>query len=156
MSANLENTAVTTRLEKASFHSSPQKSNAKEHSNYCTIVLISHVNKVMLKIFQTSKRFSSLWTEKFQMYKFGLERAEELEIKFPTFIGSQRKQESSRKTSTSASVTTLKPLTVWITTNCGKFLEKWEYQNTLPASWKTCMQLKKHQLELDMEQQTGS
>ena len=45
---------------------------------------------------------------------------------------------------------------VGITANCGKFLEKWEYQNTLPASWKTCMQLKKQQLELDMEQQTGS
>ena len=52
MSANLENTAVTTRLEKASFHSSPQKSNAKEHSNYCTIALNSHASKVMLKILQ--------------------------------------------------------------------------------------------------------
>ena len=50
----------------------------------------------------------------------------------------------------------LKPLTVWITTNCGKFLERWEYQATLPASWETCIQVKKQQLELDMEQQTGS
>ena len=112
-----------------------KKSNAKEHSNYCTVVLISHVNKVMLKIFQTSKRFSRLWTEKFQMYKLGLERAEEQEIKFPTFIGSQRKQESSRKTSTSTSLTMLKPLTVWITTNCGKFLRRREYQTTFPVSW---------------------
>ena len=45
---------------------------------------------------------------------------------------------------------------VWITTNCGKFLEKWEYQTTLPATWETCVQVKKQQLELDMEQQTGS
>ena len=60
MSANLENTAVTTGLEKANFHSNPKKSNAKEHSNYCTTVLISHVNKIMFKIFQTNKRFSSL------------------------------------------------------------------------------------------------
>ena len=45
---------------------------------------------------------------------------------------------------------------MWITTNCGKFLKSWEYQATLPASWETCMQVKKQQLEPDMEQQTGS
>ena len=50
----------------------------------------------------------------------------------------------------------LKTLTVWITTNCGKFLKKWEYQTTWLASWEICMQVKKQQLELDMEQQTGS
>ena len=50
----------------------------------------------------------------------------------------------------------LKPLTVWITSKCGKFLKIWEYQNTSPAFWKTCMQVKKQQLEADMEQQTGS
>ena len=49
-----------------------------------------------------------------------------------------------------------KPLTMWITTNCGKFFKKWEYQTTIPASWEMCMQAKKQQLELDMEQQTGS
>ena len=61
------------------------------------------------------------------------------------------KQENSRKTSTSALLTMPKPLTVWITTNCGKFLKKWEYQTTLPASWDICMQVKKQQFELDME-----
>ena len=45
---------------------------------------------------------------------------------------------------------------VWITTNCGKFFKRWEYQTTLPASWEICMQVKKQQLEPDMEQQTGS
>ena len=50
----------------------------------------------------------------------------------------------------------LKPLTIWITTNCGKFLTRQEYQTTLPASWEICMQVKKQQVELDMEQQTGS
>ena len=64
------------------------------------------------------------------------------------------KQESSRKTS--ALLTTPKPLTVWITTNCGKFWKRWEYQTTWPASWEICMQAKKQKLELDMEQQTGS
>ena len=66
------------------------------------------------------------------------------------------KQENFRKTSTCASLTTLKPLTVQITTNCGKFFKSWKYQLTLPASWETCMQVKKQQLELDMEQQSGS
>ena len=68
------------------------------------------------------------------MYKLDFEKAEDPEIKLPTSIGSQKKQENSRKTSTSASLTTLKSLTVWITTNSGKFLKLWENQNTLPAS----------------------
>ena len=49
-----------------------------------------------------------------------------------------------------------KPLTVWIPINCGKFWKRWEYQTTWPASWEICMQVRKQQLELDMEQQTGS
>ena len=90
------------------------------------------------------------------MFKLDLEKAEEPEIKLPTSVRSQKMQENSRKTSTSASLTTLKPLTVCIATNCGKFLKRWEYQTTLPASWEICMQVRKQQLELDMEQQTGS
>ena len=66
------------------------------------------------------------------------------------------KQENSRKISTSALLTMPKPLTVWITTNCGKFWKRWEYQTTWPVSWEICMQVKKQQLELDMEQQAGS
>ena len=50
----------------------------------------------------------------------------------------------------------LKPLTVWIKTNCGKFFKRWEYQTTLPASWETCMQVKKQHLEPDTEKWTGS
>ena len=49
-----------------------------------------------------------------------------------------------------------KALTVWITINCGKFWKRWEYQTTWPASWEACIQVRKQQLELDMEQQTGS
>ena len=90
------------------------------------------------------------------MFKLVLEKTEEPEIKLPTSIGSLKKQESSRKASTSALLTMPKPLTVWITTNCGKFSKRWEYQTTIPASWETCIQVKKQQLELDREQQTGS
>ena len=97
-----------------------------------------------------------MWPENFQLFKLDLEKAEEPEIKLPTFAGSLKKQESFRKISTSALLTMPKPLTVWITRNCRKFLKRWEYQTTLPASWETCMQVKKQQLEPDTEQQTGS
>jgi len=97
-----------------------------------------------------------MWTVNFQMLKLDLEKAEEPEIKLPTSTGSSKKQENSRKASTSALLTMPKPLTVWITINCGKFFKRWEYQTTWPASWEICMQVKKQQLELDMEQQTGS
>ena len=86
------------------------------------------------------------------MFKLDLEKAEEPEIKLPTSIGSSKKQENSRKTSTSALLTTPKRLTVWITTNCGKFFKTWEYQTTLPASWEIYLQVKKEQLEPDMQQ----
>ena len=67
--------------------------------------------------------FNSTWTMNFQMFKVDLEKAKEPEIKLPTSVGSLKKQESSRKTSTSALLTTPKPLIVWIATNCGKFLK---------------------------------
>ena len=91
----------------------------------------------------------------FQMFKLDLQKAEEPKIKLPTSVGSSKKQESFRKTSTYALLTMPKPLTVWIT-NCGKFWKRWEYQTILPASWEIRMQVKKQQLELDIEQQTGS
>ena len=90
------------------------------------------------------------------MFKLDLEKVEESQIKLPTSVGSPKEQDSSRKTSTSALLTMPKPLTVWITTNCGKFFKSWEYQTTLLASWKICMQIKKQELELDMEQEIGS
>ena len=82
------------------------------------------------------------------MFKLDLEKAEEPEIKLPTSVGSLKKQESSRKTSTAALLT-------MITINCGKFFKRWEYQTTCPASWEICIQVKKQQLKLDMKQ-TGS
>ena len=95
-----------------------------------------------------------MWTVKFQMFKLGLDKAEEPENKLPTSVGSSKKQESSRKTS--ALLTMPEPLTMWIKTNSGKFWKRWEYQTTWPASWETCMQVRKQQLELDRDQQTGS
>ena len=95
----------------------PKKGNAKECSNYCTVALISHTSKVMLKILQA--RLHQYMN--FQMFKLVLEKAEEPEIKLPRSTGSSKKQESSRKTSVSALLTMPKPLNVWMTINCGKF-----------------------------------
>ena len=135
-----------------SFHSnSKKKGNAKECPNNCT-TLTSHASKVMLKILQARLRKYM----NFQMFKLDLGKAEEPEIKLPTSTGSLKNQESSRKTSTSALLTMSKTLTVWITTNCGKFWKRGIYQTTLPASWEIWRQIKKQQLELDMEQGTGS
>ena len=99
--------------------------------------------------------FNNMWTVKFQVFKLVLEKEEEPDIKLSTSAGSSKRQECSRKTSISALSTMPKPLTVWITINCGKFWKRWEYQTTWPASWEICMQIRKQQLELHMEQQTG-
>ena len=96
-----------------------KKGNPKECSNYHTIALISHASKVMLKILQA--RLQQYMNCELPVFKLVLEKAEEPEIKLQTSIGSSKKQESSRKTSISALLTMPKPLTVWITINCGKF-----------------------------------
>ena len=94
-----------------------------------------------------------MWTKNFQKFNLDFEKAQEPEIKLPTSAGSLKKQESSRKTSISALLTMLKPLTVWITINCGKFFKRWEHQTPWPTSWEICTEVKKQQLELYMEQQ---
>ena len=123
MPENLENSAMSTGLEKVSFPKGqipiPKKGNAKECSTFRTIALISHASKVMLKILQA--RLQQYVNLNFQIFKLVLEKSEEPEIKLPTSTGSSKKQESSRKTSISALLTIPKPLTVWITINCGKF-----------------------------------
>ena len=129
-----------------------EKGNARECSNYRTIALISHASKVMLKILQA--RLQQYVNHELSDVQAGFKKAEGPEIKLPTSTGSWKKQERSRKTS--ALLTMPKLLTVWITINCGKFWKRWEYQTTWPPSWETCTQVRKQQLELDMEQQTGS
>ena len=88
-----------------------------------------------------------------QLFKLDLEKAEEPEIKLPISVGSQKKQGNSRKKNICFT-----DYSLWL---CGlqqtwKFLKRWECQTTLSASWEICMQVKKQQLELDVEQQTGS
>ena len=97
-----------------------------------------------------------MWTVNFQMFKLVSEKAEEPEIKLPISAGSSKKRESSREISISALLSFPKPSTLWITVNCRKFWKRQEYQTAWPASWKTYMQVRKQQVELDMEQQAGS
>ena len=132
----------------------PKKHNVKN----AQITIQLHSSHILVKLCSEFSKpgFNSVWTKNFQTYKLDLDKAEEPEIKVPTSIGSSKKRENSRKRSISASLTTSNPLTMWITANSEKFLSRWEYQNTLPASWVICMQVKKHHLELDMEQHTGS
>ena len=113
MPANLENLTVATGLEKVSFHSNPKERQCQECSNYRTIVLISHTSKVMLKILQA--RLQQYMNQEIPDVKTGFRKVRGTRDKLPTSAGSWKMREFSRKTSISALLTTLKPLTVWNT-----------------------------------------
>ena len=128
MPAKLKNSAVPTGLENVSFHSNPKERQCQK------LYKLLH-NCTQLTCYQgNAQNYPSQASTVSEPCTLGvqpdLEKAEEPKIKLPTSIGSLKKQESYRKTSTSALLTMLKPLTVWITTNCGKFLKSREYQTT--------------------------
>ena len=106
----------------------PKKGNDKQCSNYHTIALISHASRVILKILQA--RLQQDMNHELPDIQARFRKGKGMEIKVPTSAGSWKKQESSRKTSTSVLLTMPKPLTMWITTNCGKLFKRWEYQTT--------------------------
>ena len=110
----------------------PKKGNAKECSNYHTIALISHSSKVILKILQA--RLQQYMNHELLDVQAGFRKGRGTRDQTANITGSSKKQESSRKISNSAFLTMPKPLTVWITTNCGTVLKRWEYQTTRPAS----------------------
>ena len=126
-----------------------KKGNAKECSNYYTIALISHTSKVKLKILQA--RIQQYVNRELADVQAGFRKGRGTRDQIAIWW-IMEKEGNSRKTSTSASLLMPKTLTVWITINCGKFSKRWEYQTTLPASWEICRQIKKQQLQLDMEQ----
>ena len=133
----------------------PKKGNAKECSNYCTIALISHASKVMLKILQA--RLQQYMNCELPDVQAGFRKGRGTRDQIANIHWIIKKARDFQKNpSISALLTMPKPLTVWITINCGKFWKKWGYQITWPASWEICMQVRKQQLELDMEQQTCS
>ena len=119
----------------------PKIGNAKECSNYHTIALISPTSKVMFKILQA--RLQHYMNCELLDVQAGFIKGRGARGQIANIYWIIKKQESSRKTSTSALLTMSKPLTVWITANYGKFLKRWEYQSTLSASRETCMQVMK-------------
>ena len=121
MPANLENLGVATGLEKVGLHSN-LKGNAKECSNYHTIALISHISKVMLKILQA--RLQQYVNHELPDVQAGFRKGRGTGDQIANICWMIEKAESSRKTSTSVLLTTPKPLTLWITTNCGKFFKR--------------------------------
>ena len=140
--------------KKSVFIQMPKKGNAKECSNYHTIALISHASKAMIKILQA--RLQQYMNCELPDVQAGFKKSRGTRDQIANIRWSSKRQESSRKISISALLIMPKPLTAWITINCGKFWKRWAYQTTWPASWEICMQARKQQLELDREPQTGS
>ena len=154
MSANLENSAVPQDWKRSVFIPIPEKGNAKECSNYCTIALISHASKVMLKILQV--RLQQYVNYELPDVQAGFRKGRGIRDKTANICWIMGKARKFQKNTYSALLTMPKPLTVWITRNCRKFWKRWEYYSIWPASWETYMQVRKQQLELDMEKQTDS
>ena len=132
----------------------PKKGSAKEWSHYCTTALISHTSKLILKILQA--RLQQYVNHELPDVHAGFRKGRGTRDQIANICWVIEKARVPEKLSISSLLTMSKPLTVWITINCGQFFKRWEYQTTWPASWETYMQVRKQQLELDMEQQTGS
>ena len=127
MPANLENSAVATELENVNFHPNP-----KECSNYCTIALISHSSRVMLKILQV--RLQQYVNQELSDVQGGFRKGRITRDQIANIHWIIEKARELQKKSTSGSLTTLKPMTRWITTNCGIFLNILECRTTFLAS----------------------
>ena len=110
----------------------PKKGNSKECLNYQTAALISHASKVMLQILQA--KLQQFVNKELSDIHAGFRKGRGSRDQIANILWITEEVRESRKTSTPASLTTLEPLTVWITTNCGKFLKRWEYRTTLPVS----------------------
>ena len=137
MPANLENSAVATGLEKVSFHSNPKERQCQRmfiHSQrmYQTIALISHASKVMLKILQ--QRLQQYMNRELPDVQAGFRKGRGTRDQIANFHWIIKKAREFLKNIYLCFIDYIKPLTLWITTNCGKFLKRWEYQTTLPAS----------------------
>ena len=143
MPASLENLAVATGLEKVSFHFNPREGQCQRISNYRMTALISHASKIMLKILQSSlqkymnQELPDIWT--------GFRKGRGIRDQIANIHCIIEKAKDFKKTSTSTSLTTFKPLTVWIITNYGNLFRRWEYQTTLPVLGETWMRVKKQQ-----------
>ena len=136
------------------FIPTPKKGNAKECSNYCAISIISHTSNVMFKVLQA--RLQQYANHELTDAHAGFRKGRGTRDQIANIHWIIEKAREFQKKTYFCLLTMPKPLTMCITTNCGEFFKRWKYQTTWPASWEICMQARKQQLELDMEQQTGS
>ena len=152
--ANLEIQQWPQDWKRSVFIPIPKKGNAKECSNNRTIALISHASKVMLKILQA--RLQQYMNCDCPDVQAGFIKGRGTRDQMANICWIIEKAIEFQKNIYFCFIDYAKAFDVWITTNCGKFWKRWEYQTTWPTSWEICMQVKNQQLELDMEQQTGS
>ena len=131
----------------------PKKGNAKKCSNYCTIALISHARKLMLKILQA--RLQQYMNHELPDVQTGFRKGRGTRDQIANIHWIIKKAREFQKNIYFCFIDYAKAF-VWTTTNSGKFWKRWENQTTWPASWEICMQVRKQQFKLDMEQQTGS
>ena len=132
MLANFENSAVATGLGKVSFHSNPQERQSQRMFILCTTVLISHASKVMLKILQA--RLQQYMNQKLPDKQAGFRKGRGTRAQAANIHRITEKPREFQKNICFCFTDYMKALTVWITTNCGKFLKGWEYQTTLSVS----------------------
>ena len=141
------------RTGKGQFSFQSLRGNAKECSNYRTVALISHASKVMFKILQA--RLQQYMNRELPHVQAGFRKGRGTRGQISNIHWIIKKAREFQKNIYFCFIDYAKAF-VWITINCGKFWQRWEYQTTWPASWEICMQVRKQQLELDVEQQTGS
>ena len=154
MSANLENSAVATGLEKVSFHSNLKEGQCQRMLKLPSVMLISHASKLMLKVLQA--RHQQCVNCEHPDVQAGFRKDAKSRDQIANIHWIIKKAREFQKNIYFCFTDYVKPLTVSITTNYGKFFKRWECQTTWPASWEICVQVKKQHLEPDMEQQTGS
>ena len=142
------------RTGKGIFIPIPKKSNVKECSNYCTIAPISHASKVMLKILQV--RLQQYKNQELPDVQAGFRKGRGTRDQIANICWIIKKAREFQKNIYFCFIDYAKAFDCVDPTNCGKLFKRWEYQTTWPASWEICTQVKKEQLKLDMEQQTGS
>ena len=140
--SKLENSAVATGLGEVSFHSNPKERQCQKCSNYCTVALISHTSKVMLKILQA--RLQQYVNQELPDVQAGFREGRRTRDQIANICWIIGKAREFQKNIYFCFIDYAKAF-VWITANSGKFLKRWENQIPFPASWEICVQVKKQQ-----------
>ena len=154
MPANMENSAVATDWKRSVIIPVPKKSNAKQCSNYHTIVLISHSSKIMLKILQA-------WLQQYVNQELpdvqaGFRKGRGPRDQIANVCWIIEKAREFQKNIYFCFIDCAKVFDCVNHNKLWKILKEWAYQTILPVSWETCMQVKKQQLEPNIEKLTGS